>query len=296
MNSNNQEAKISHQGQENRGYTLQDHSNVITLRKKGISFGKIAKKVNISSATIQLWIKTSRKPRYLYAKRQQRQLSIKSRRLSSELSYIYGVLIGDGYLEKSKLSNRITLQVTDKEFAREFYNVLKNWSGFEPTWRESLRVCCHRTKYGNLINCRSYFYIVRLGSKQAVNFVSKNLKCKTKDWNIPRCIKNTNNKIIFAFFKGLFDSEGCAIYSPKYNKGRIDLRMYGKQVKNLQNLLKKVGIESTVTQGKIEKQRGMYILRILRKNSIKLFAENIGFVINRKRKILSKILTSYRTI
>jgi len=295
MSLNIRKIRQGHQGKENRRYSLEDYDKVKSLRKKGLSFNKIAKEVNISSATIQLWIKTSRKPRYLYANQQQRQLNSKSKELTSHLAYIYGVLIGDGYLEKSKLTNRITLIVTDKDFAQKFYNTLKKWSGFEPTWNEGYHLNNHRTKYGNLINALSYFYIVRLGSKQAVHFISKNLKCKTYTWEIPLEITNTqDNKIIFAFLKGIFDSEGCAVYSKKYNKKRIDLRMYGQQVKTLQELLKKVDIDSTVTQGKKDKQQGTYVLRILRKESIKLFIRKIGFTINRKEKILAEILDSYK--
>ena len=292
MKSNNLIIRVKHQGKENRPYTLNDYNKVLSLRKGGISYGKIAQKVNISNATAQLWVKTSRKPRFLYAQIKQRKL--KSKRLSPELAYIYGVLIGDGHLEKSKLSNRITLKVTDKEFAKKFYNVLKRWSGFKPTWSEASRISNHITMYGDLIKCNSYYYTVRFGSKQAVDFISNNLKCRTKDWDIPKSIKNTKNrKIIFSFFQGIFDSEGCAVYTPRYNKKRIDINMYGKQVRNLQKLLQKIGIESTVTQGQIQKQRGMYVLRILRKESIKLFAKNVGFTIKRKKKILCKILASY---
>lgn len=294
MKLNNKLIQIKHQGKENRPYNLDDYNKVISLRKKGFSYRKISQQVNISTTTGQLWVKTSRKPRCLYAMKQQKVLNNKSRKLTPCLAYIYGVLIGDGHLEKSKLSNRITLKVIDKEFALKFCKVLKEWSGFNPTWSEAYRIFNHKTKYGSLINCKSYFYTVRLGSKQAVDFISKNIKCKTVDWDVPENIMQTDDKdIIFAFLKGVFDSEGSAVYSQKYNKKRIELKMYGENVKHLQYLLKKVGIESTVSQGKILKERNMYLLRILRKNSIKVFVKNIGFIIERKKDILSKILNSY---
>mgnify|MGYP001607263390 FL=1 len=57
----------------------------------------------------------------------------KARKLSSELAYIYGVLIGDGHLEQSKLVNRVNLNVSDKDFAMAFAKTLKNWCGFAST-------------------------------------------------------------------------------------------------------------------------------------------------------------------
>jgi len=284
-----------HQGKERRRYSIEDYKKVNMLRKKGISYNKIAEIVDLSTTTVQMWIKTQRKPRCIYSNKQQRNLSLKSKKMSNNLAYIYGVLVGDGYVEKSKSTNRITLQVTDKEFAKKFYTALYGWSGFKPTWREGWVSQNHRTKYGNLINCDSYFYYVRLGSKQAVCFLDSKSKHRTKNWNVPKDIKNTKNKNFISYFlKGVFDSEGFPVYDSRNNKKRIELEMYGKGVKQLQNLLKKINIESTVTQSKKQKERGMYVLRILRKESIKTFAEKISFNVKRRREKLYGLLSSYK--
>jgi hypothetical protein len=275
---------------------MKDHNKVISLRKQGYSYNQIARVANISCTTAQLWVKTTRKPRFLYAtRRQQRQLNSRARKLSQELAYIYGVLIGDGYLDITEHGSRISLQVVDKEFATKFYHVLRKWSGFKPTWRESTRTQNHRTKYGNLIKGDSYYYIVRLGSKQAVKFLASKVKCKTKQWAVPKDIKESNNKkIISSFLKGLYDSEGFPVLNLKNNNKRIEIEMWGIQLRQVQVLLKKLNIESTLIQGKKGNGRGTYVVRILKKESIKSFAARIGFTIERKKRKLQEILNSYK--
>jgi hypothetical protein len=275
---------------------MKDHDKVISLRKQGRSYNQIAGVVNISCTTAQLWVKTTRKPRFLYAtRRQQRQLNSRARKLSQELAYIYGVLIGDGYLDMAEYSSRISLQVVDKEFATKFYHVLKKWSGFKPTWRESIRIHNHKTKYGSLIKDKSFYYTVRLGSKQAVKFLASKVKCKTKQWAVPKDIKESNNKrIISSFLKGLYDSEGFPVLNVKNNNKRIEIEMWGIQLRQVQTLLKKLNIESTFIRGKKGDGRGTYVIRIIKKESIKSFAEKIGFTIERKKRKLQEILSSYK--
>jgi len=274
---------------------MKDYNKVISLRKQGYSYNQIAEIVNISSTTAQLWVKTTRKPRIVYAtQKQQRQMKSKSRKLTPELAYIYGVLIGDGCIEISPYSSRIALHVTDKDFAEKFYQTLKQWSSFTPTWMESIRISNHRTKYGKVIRSNSKRYTVRLGSKQIIKFITKKFKWKTKDWCVPMCIKKSKNKKIISYFlKGIFDSEGFPILDLKNRTRRIEIEMWGEQLKQIQELLKRLDIESTVIKGKRGKGRGTYILRIIRKESIKLFAKHINFTIKRKNKKLSELLNSY---
>lgn len=284
------------QGKEPRQFTIQDYDRVIELRESGLSQNKISEEIGVSSTTVWHWINSDRKPRFLYAKRQQREMIEESKLLSNELAYIYGVLIGDGCLEAGKLNNRIYLGVCDKDFAYEFARVLKNWSGFEPTInKRKVNPQPHKTIYGNLIISKKDQYIVRLGSKQIVEFLLDKIDNKTYTWKVPKDILKSKNEIIIAsFLKGIFDSEGSIIYDRKNNKKRIELSMYGKEVKILKVLLDKLNIKSTVIQPKRERKRGTFILRILDKNSLINFNELIGFTIKRKDFLLKEVLNSYK--
>ncbi len=284
------------QGKEPRQFTIQDYNNVIKLKESRLSQNKISKETGISSGTVGYWTNTSRKPRFLYAKKQQREMIEESKFLSNELAYIYGVLIGDGHLEACKLNNRIYLGVCDKDFAYEFAKVLKKWSGFSPTInKRKVNTQPHKTKYGNWIKSKKDQYIVRLGSKQIVNFLLTKIDSRTYTWKVPKDILENKNEIIIAsFLKGIFDSEGSVIYNAKNNKRRVELTMYGKEVKKLQELLDKINIKSTVIQPKREKERGTFVLRILDKKSLIIFNKMIGFTIKRKDILLRKSLKSYR--
>jgi intein-encoded DNA endonuclease-like protein len=281
-------------GKERRKYTLNDYEKVLALRAQNLSYNKISNIVDVSSTTVQNWISTSRKPRALYAKRQEKPVLNSARKLSIELAYIYGVLIGDGNIERRERTWRINLNVKDIDFAQEFARNLHLWSGLKPTIRSRTQVHNHQTKYGDWIKGRSEYTVVRLNSKQAVTFLLSRIKCKTYDWEIPKDILKCKNKqIIYSFIKGIFDSEGYPIYSGRNR--RVELEMLGELgVPQLQRLLETVGIESTITQGKKQKLKGTYVLRILRQRSIQEFRDNINFSIERKRSKLNRMLNSYK--
>jgi len=251
------------QGKESRPYTLKDYHKVIQLRKEGLTFQKIAEVIRISHATAILWVNTNRKPRCIYAKDMQRKLPNSAKKLSPELAYIYGVLIGDGSIDSGK---RVNLNVNDKDFAYAFAKALKKWSNLEPTINKRKVFSNHQTKYGNWVRTDNIQYVVRLGSKQAVNFLLSNIKCRTYDWEVPEPILSSKNeKIKGSFLKGFFDSEGSVVYNKRYNKKRIDLRVFRtKGIEDVQVMLYDLGIKSIFKNEK----RGMCLLRILGKNNL----------------------------
>jgi len=282
---------ISMQGKELRKYTLTDYNQVIRLKKRGFSQNQIKEKIGVSSTTVWYWANTKRKPRFLYAKRKQRKLSLSAKKLSKELAYIFGVLIGDGSLEITKLNNRINLLVKDKDFAIYFFKTLKRWSRLEPLISKRRIKESHQTKYGDWIKTDSIVYTVRLNSIQAINFLKDKINCRTYNWKVPLMIKRWQNKrIIGAFLKGFFDSEGSAILHKRCR--RIDARILNpnNSLQDIQILLKKLEIRSTMRPS----ARDTYIIRILDQKSLAIFSKKIGFTIKRKKRILEKMLKSYK--
>ena len=63
-----------------------------------------------------------------------------AKELSQDLAYILGVINGDGHYGKvitpKRVSAEIGLNVRDLDFAEEFKNKLKKWSGIEPKFHE----------------------------------------------------------------------------------------------------------------------------------------------------------------
>jgi intein-encoded DNA endonuclease-like protein len=279
------------QGKESRPFKFSDYEKVIKLKKKGLSQNKIAKIVGVSSATVWHWTNTNRKPRSDYAIRMLRPFPKRAQKLSEDLAYIYGVLLGDGSIEVSTKgrkrktkTHRIVLNVTDKDFAKEFYSRLKSWCSLNPTFRERDKYSNHQTKYGNWIKGWSHFYVVRLSSKRAVEYLLNHIKSKTYSWEVPKSILNCNNKrILGVFLRGFFDSEGY----PVFWKGkfiRLEFEVFGtKGVNQISKIMNKLGIEHTITQGKKQKLHGTKVVRILRNKSVENFKKHVNFTIARKR-------------
>jgi len=281
-------------GKEYRKYTMVDYKNVLLLRRRGYSFNEIAKKIGISPTTAQFWIKTARKPRFIYGKRIEKKLDIQSKKLSPELAYIYGVLVGDGSISKEKGTYRIILNVTDKDFADKFSKILKKWSKMKPSIKERDIFYNHRTKYGNLIKGHSHLYVVRLDSKQVGEFILNRLKCKTFEWEVPQdVLESKNKKIICNFLKGFFDSEGYVVFSG--NSRRIEAEVSClKGLSGIQKLLKRIDTESKILQGEKQKIQHSYILRVIKRRDLEKFAKQINFSILRKKSRFEKLLKSYK--
>lgn len=284
-------------GKEKRRYTKEDYKKVLILRKKGLSLRKIEKQIGVSSTTVWYWLKTDRKPRSFYAKRKEKKLPPGSRKLSPDLAYIYGVLVGDGHIEKSdkRRTYRVVLNVTDKDFAEKFVLALKKWSKMSPTTSERTVKHDHTTKYGSLIKCVSHYHVVRLASKQVVKFLLSKIKCKTYNWRVPMDVLNTSDeKIICSFLKGFFDSEGCVIFGNPFNR-RVEATTVQKEgLKEIRSLLKKIGIISRITQSKEQKMKGLYEVIISGRKNLEAFAEKVNFSIHRKRIVLESLLKSYK--
>lgn len=281
------------QGKECRKYTIEDYKKVLKLRNKNLSFRKIADIVGVSNSTALFWVNTKRKPRIFYSKRREKKLLLNSKKLSPELAYIYGVLVGGGSIENRNRTYRINLNVVDKEFAENFSKKLKKWSGMEPSMSERTVFSNHKTKYNKLIRGVSHFFVVRLASKQVINFLQRKIKNGTYKWRVPEDVINSNDEdIICNFLKGFFDSEGCVIHSNRTR--RVEAFSVNKEgLDQIQILLEKIYIKSRNLQTEEQKLMGAYTLRISKRTNLEKF-EKVNFIINRKREKFENLLKSYK--
>lgn len=204
--------------------------------------------------------------------------------MSKEKAYLLGVLVGDGYMTKSKTKykhflHRVSLKVKDKDFAETFANYGEMIYGIKPT-----------------------IYHYKL---YEVNFISKNIfldikkygKFGTKEWRVPTDVK-TKNEFKCMFLKGFFDSEGSVGYYEKYNLRALNCcssNLVG--LLEVQNLLTSLGITSKIKSGysspKSFKVILMHYLHIYGKENFKKYNQLIGFSIKRKQEKLKQLLQSY---
>ncbi len=197
--------------------------------------------------------------------------------LNEDLSYILGVLCGDGYIDYSdrRMTWQIGLDVIDIEFVQRFSKALYNFFKINPTFR----IRKQRKDRWNIQ------YTVKLCSKEACTFINSIGLFKTRNWDIPLEIKNSGLDVKSYFLKGFFDSEGGIDRAI----GRVEatsINLGG--LSGVGKLLEDLGIRYTIlkTEHREPNRDPKYTLRINAKNSIIDFYKSVGFTISRKQLIL----------
>ena len=201
-------------------------------------------------------------------------------KISKEFMYILGVIYGDGYENLTEnehgSSGRISLAVTDQDFALTFKKYLEKWSGLKAKYK---------------INEEGLYQII-LYSVDACRIIEKiDLK------RIPKLKKEFG----FMFLRGLFDSDGGVIGenldNRKIAKRWVHLSNNNHQLlaltKTIFNRLKidysmKGRIKSGFGSKKMQYQINIYNLRDIFK-----YYKFIGFNTKRKIKKLERVINSY---
>ncbi len=276
-----------------RKLTNQDILSLPTLYDSGLSSWAIAKQFNTQHSTILYHLKrlnVETRTRSFAAKEGVKAGRIKIKKhnipkdlqLDEDLSYIFGVLCGDGCISYNKNMQRyqIILLATDQEFVDKFRNILGNYFKISPTneFRKT------RNK-----NWRDQ-YVTRLCSREACDFILKIGGFGKAEWKVPEIIKVSKNNIKSSFIRGFFDSEG-EIDKDIGRVGATSMNFDG--LREVQDLLASLNIKSTIIKRKDLRPNTSqkYVLRVHDKNSILLFYSLVGFTIERKQKVLKEFLS-----
>jgi len=206
-------------------------------------------------------------------------------RLNKDLSYILGVLAGDGYLTYNNKLRRyqIGLNATDKKFVNEFKKSLISFFQITPT---------NEFKKSKKVNWNDQ-YATRLCSKEACDYINSIGEFRKENWTVPKIIKESDEDVKCTFIKGFFDSEG-EIDKQIGRVGATSMNLEG--LKEIQELLNDLKIRSTIILVKDLRPNTSqkYRLRINDKKSIILFNDLIGFTIQRKQQILDQFVNNHR--
>ena len=274
----------------NRKLTSEQILELSNLYDSGESSYVLAKKFNVYPSTILRILKKQHiKARSLS---EAANLAIETGRMrkhkipinlifDENLSYILGVLCGDGYLDYSnkRMTWQVGLDSIDKEFNFEFSKKLHNFFGIytKTNLRKKRKITWNRQ------------YVTKLCSKEACDFILNISDFKVSDWKIPEQIILGGADLKLAFLKGFFDSEG-EIDKKNGRVGAISINFFG--LRDIKNILQNFSIRSTIIKRKDSRlnSRQKYVLRIHDKKSIFLFYELIGFTIVRKQRILKDFL------
>jgi intein-encoded DNA endonuclease-like protein len=195
------------------------------------------------------------------------KLALSAYKLTKELGYIIGVILGDGNITE----NEVRLRVTDNEFALHFKKQIEEWSGLPAT-----------ISMINKGKGRQLQYKVALYSVEAVRLLKEKLKpikgsrrtyiYSNLDWIL---------KAPFYFqkqvFKGFFDSEGYIYHRNK----TIKICLTNTNIKTLE-IMKIIGNRIGLKNGKIAPSGNGFQLTFQGQRNFLTFYKKIGVTISRK--------------
>ncbi len=276
-----------------RKYSLKEYGKVIKLKDKELGSLRISNLLNIPRPTIEGWINQGRKPYYFSEKRIKACTSkenikrlikisktsqpiavakarivntkpIKNLEITDELSYILGVINGDGHVSQ----RRIILSAIDKDFVQTFQKHLEKWTCYKT------RLYSRLIKLDNKIKKRKLQWVCYLDSIEIEKFV------KNFDYN-----KIDQDSYKINFLRGFFDSEGSfskdyelIVYNTNYNK-----------LKRVSNYLSDLGLNSRIKGYTVKninyKPISYYYLKVIGESRYS-FYQKIGFNIHRKQRRL----------
>jgi intein-encoded DNA endonuclease-like protein len=267
-----------------RELRIKMYNDVHKLRKQGLSYTKIRKKIYrkygvwIPLSTISRWLRGESSP---YNGRRIPSLGLL--KPSEDLANVIGVRLGDGYTSEKSHDYIIGLKAKDKEFVEDFGRRLGNVLGRKPIRPQK----------------EAEKYVAEARSKTLYELLRKPVDLKRIKKYVEHCKKCTA-----AFLRGLFDSEGRVSkngYITLYNTN-YELLVYAQKL-----LRKRFGIESTGPWPHVQKGTTIYNPRTgkqykakndcyyiyIRAESLPKFYRYIGFTVRRKQKRLEEYLRRY---
>ena len=257
------------------------------LYLQGESSHSIAKKFNLNKNTVLFYLKKvnlQRRSKSVAAKLgvqkgripiKKHKISASSQKLTPDKAYVLGVLAGDGWLwyKKKVRTYQVGFEATDRDFAIQFFNSLRNVYKIKPSFKKRKR---NVSRWKDL-------YSIKLCSKEACDDLLKydSKSFKTKKWRVPFIIKRASPILKSRYLKGFFDSEGSVDLSTKRVVGTSSNI---KGLKEIQILLFNLGIKSA-----INKSTKSFNLKIRDSKSISLFSKKVNFSIKRKANRLKRL-------
>jgi intein-encoded DNA endonuclease-like protein len=260
------------------------------LRRNGLGHRKIIKEiqrrygVRLSRSLISYWLRGVHNP---YNKGY--VPSIKFLRPSKELSYMIGVVAGDGYACRDRHAAnynrvRIGLKVKDREFAAEFGRCLAKVLRRQPI----------KPKY------YSGRYVAEVHSQTLYELLVKPLNLDKLKKYIEHC-----ERCVAAFIRGFADSEGTVDKGGYIRLSNTDRGL----LEYVKDLLKRLGIEATGPWPERRQGKPFYDCKTMktytynkdkyyiyiRTSSNTSFYKKIGFTIRRKQRRLENYFKKQQT-
>jgi len=189
--------------------------------------------------------------------------------IDEQVAELLGLHAGDGYVSCGVWGIRCNLN--DETLVQHIIELARNVLGVEPS-----------------VRIRENTFTIRSGQKQAVHFFLKygfpNGK-KAETVQTPKPILSaTDSKIIEAFLRGLFSSDGCFSIRKKDNSSRVDLMVRSKMLRDqFVALASKIGFSfntcdaKRIKKGFTWKSTGsFYNANLCSRNAVKQWMKEVG--------------------
>jgi len=230
------------------------YDRAIHLREeKNCGYKRVAKELDISRSTIEKWLSRGAKPRtYHY---------VPNLKPSPELSYMVGVLLGDGWVFKSGVRYMLGLEVADKAFSEGFERALMKL-GFH-VGKQFIRSKNIREKDMFVVYASSlFFYDWWQNFKSSLVYNLRQL--------------GYNNEFMLAFIRGFYESEGSVSYP---NKGlHREIRIFNTCLevsKIVKDFLQELGYHPYFYAQKYREKGIYYTVGLSRKEETERFFDEV---------------------
>ncbi|MFQ6009896.1 MAG: LAGLIDADG family homing endonuclease [Candidatus Aenigmatarchaeota archaeon] len=194
---------------------------------------------------------------------------------SENLSYLCGLIITDGHLNK----NLRWVQFTNKSkylqkiFLKKIKDVFK-YNKYYQNEKDRIQI------YIKSKNITIIFHCIDIPKGRKVGIIT-----------VPDIVKKSPSSVKAAFLRGCFDGDGSVSYSKKRGLRIINLANRSKKfLEEIQVLLKEFGIESSLTTNKFMQS----YLNITNKSNLNKFHNSVGFHHPERKEKLSTLLLSYQ--
>lgn len=198
---------------------------------------------------------------------------------SEDLSYLIGVIQGDGSYKKSDSSMSIEIAVSKKEYgyAKFLEKIIFRIFGYRP--------------------CRySYDYDSVLRISISKRNIVRSLRKFKMEIEIP---KEVNEKRILKYYiRGLFDTDGYCYISNRFKSGALSFTNKKRSfVGDIKSVLEcKYDIVSQIITVKKRGYKPVFRLQVTNKSNIIKFQNIIGFYHPRKSKCLDNLIKMYENV
>jgi hypothetical protein len=217
---------------------------------------------------------------FLFSSRYSPRKVMFPKKLTCDLAYLVGILLGDGSLAGDSSNERgcwtISAFFDNREHQNIFDKIIENEFGIVP--------CFYDPKKGHTVS----YICSKVVHQFLTNYFEMCNGFKCDKIFIPTRILQSNKKIICAFVQGLFDSDGTVTgRNVRYSTTSK------KMSEQVQQLLSNYGIKNSLNVWiKQKKYLPLYTISIKSMQSKRLFYELINFRHPNKKLLLSNFIDS----